>query len=158
MSNMGMEQYLNLIGLNLVRTNVGDKFVIQKMVEIGSNIGGEKSGHIIPMDYSSTGDGCIAAIQILSFLQLENKKASEIRNLYKPYSQVMFNIPKILDLQEPMVADCITQVNALLGKRGRLIVRKSGTEPVTRVMIEANTKTGAREAEQYFKRVMENIL
>ena len=158
MSNMGMEKYLNSIGLNLTRTNVGDKFVIQKMVEIGANIGGEKSGHIVPIDYSTTGDGCISAIQILSFLQQEKKKASEIRNLYVPYPQVMFNIPKILDLNAPQISDCINTINIMLHDTGRIVVRKSGTEPVTRVMIEAQSATQAREAEQYFNKIMENVL
>ena len=158
MSNMGMEKYLNSIGLNLTRTNVGDKFVIQKMVEIGANIGGEKSGHIVPIDYSTAGDGCISAIQILSFLQKEKKIASEIRNLYVPYPQVMFNIPKILDLNAPQIADCINTINTMLHDTGRIVIRKSGTEPVTRVMIEAQSATQAREAEQYFNKIMENVL
>ena len=158
MSNMGMEKYLNSIGLNLVRTDVGDKFVIQKMLEIDANIGGEKSGHIIPIDYSSTGDGCISALQILVFLQKEKKKAGEIRNLYKPYPQIMMNIPKILDLSAPQVSDCINAINNMLRDNGRIVVRKSGTEPITRVMIEAKSETQTREAELYFKNVMENIL
>ena len=158
MSNMGMEKYLNSIGLNLVRTDVGDKFVIQKMLEIDANIGGEKSGHIIPIDYSSTGDGCISALQILVFLQKEKKKAGEIRNLYKPYPQIMMNIPKILDLNLPQISDCINAINNMLCDSGRIVVRKSGTEPITRVMIEAKSETQTREAELYFKNVMENIL
>ena len=158
MSNMGMEKYLNSIGLNLTRTNVGDKFVIQKMVEIGANIGGEKSGNIVPIDYSTTGDGCISAIQILSFLQKEKKIASEIRNLYVQYNQVMFNIPKILDLNAPQISDCINTINTMLHDTGRIVIRKSGTEPVTRVMIEAQSATQAREAEQYFNKIMENVL
>ena len=158
MSNMGMEKYLNSIGLNLVRTDVGDKFVIQKMLEIDANIGGEKSGHIIPIDYSSTGDGCISSLQILVFLQKEKKKSSEIRSLYKPYPQIMMNIPKILDLNAPQVSDCINAINNMLRDNGRIVVRKSGTEPITRVMIEAKSETQTREAELYFKNVMENIL
>lgn len=159
MSNMGMEKYLNSIGLNLIRTNVGDKFVIQKMVETGANIGGEKSGHIVPIDYSTTGDGCISAIQILSFLQSGRQVVSAIRNLYKPYPQIMFNIPKILDLKNAQISDCIDKINHdILPESGRIIVRKSGTEPVTRVMIEAQTEAKAREAEQYFKSMTENVL
>ncbi len=158
MSNMGMEKYLDSIGLNLMRTDVGDKFVIKKMIEINANIGGEKSGHIIPIDYSSTGDGCISALQVLVFLQKEKNKSSEIRNLYKPYPQIMMNVPKILDLNLPQISDCINAINNMLCDSGRIVVRKSGTEPVTRVMIEAQSETKAREAEQYFKNVMENVL
>ncbi len=150
MSNMGMEKYLNSIGLNLVRTNVGDKFVIQKMVEIGANIGGEKSGHIVPIDYSSTGDGCISAIQILSFLQQNKERASEIRSLYTPYPQIMKNIPRILDLSDARISDCINKINEMLRDNGRIVVRKSGTEPVTRVMIEAKTNSEIECAQSMF--------
>ena len=158
MSNMGLEKYLNSIELNLVRTNVGDKFVIQKMVEIGANIGGEKSGHIVPIDYSSTGDGCISAIQILSFLIQENKKASEIRNLYKPYPQIMMNIPKILDMNDVKISDYVNNAKNMLGNDGRIIVRKSGTEPVTRVMIEAADEANLLKVNQYFTCCMEEDL
>ena len=158
MSNIGMEKYLNSIGLNLVRTNVGDKFVIQKMVEIGANIGGEKSGHIVPIDYSSTGDGCISAIQILNFLIQENKKASEIRNLYKPYPQIVMNIPKILDINDAKIADCINNAKNTIGNEGRIIVRKSGTEPVTRVMIESEDESNLLKVSQYFSCFMEKDL
>ena len=90
MSNMGMEKYLNSIGLNLTRTNVGDKFVIQKMVEIGANIGGEKSGHIVPIDYSTTGDGCISAIQILSFLPTLKSSLLQLANSQSSSSKVSY--------------------------------------------------------------------
>lgn len=157
MSNMGMEKYLNSIGLDLVRTNVGDKFVIQKMVEIGANIGGEKSGHIISIDYSSTGDGCIAALQILGFLQNEKKKASEVRSLYKPYPQIMMNVQKILDLKNPKISGCIDEINDMIHDEGRIVVRKSGTEPITRIMIEAQSGEKIQEAEKRFKNIVENV-
>ena len=155
MSNLAMEKFLNSIGLNLVRSDVGDKYVIQKMVEIGANIGGEKSGHIIPIDYSSTGDGCISALQILAFLQRENKKTSRIRELYKPYPQSMMNIKKILDLTDPKISDCILRIkNEILGDEGRIIVRKSGTEPITRVMIESSSEDDMKSAIEYFQKVV----
>ncbi|MBQ7524080.1 MAG: phosphoglucosamine mutase [Alphaproteobacteria bacterium] len=157
MSNMGMEKYLNSIGLNLVRTNVGDKFVIQKMVEIGANIGGEKSGHIVPIDYSSTGDGCISATQILSFLKREKKKASEIMDLYTPYPQILENIPRVLDLEDAKIANCINKINDRLHGNGRIVVRKSGTEPVTRVMIEAETNSGIERAKSMLNSTIRSV-
>ena len=155
MSNLAMEEFLNSIGLNLVRSDVGDKYVIQKMIEIGANIGGEKSGHIIPIDYSSTGDACISALQILAFLQRENKKTSEIRKLYKPCPQVMENISKIINLNDPEISDCIKKIeNEILKNDGRIIVRKSGTEPITRVMIESKSESDIDSAMECLKRVV----
>ena len=155
MSNLAMERYLNSIGLKLERSDVGDKYVIQKMLEIGANIGGEKSGHIIPIDYSSTGDGCISALQILAFLQREQKKTSEIRKLYKPYPQLMINVPKIIDLNDVEISHCINRIeNEILGKRGRIIVRKSGTEPITRIMIESELESGINSAMTCLKQIV----
>lgn len=155
MSNLGMEKYLNSIGLNLVRSDVGDKYVIQKMLETGSSIGGEKSGHIIPIDYCSTGDGCISALQILAYLKNTKSNASDIRKLYKPYPQVLKNIPKILDLTDPVISNCISTIETeILGNDGRIIVRKSGTEPITRIMIESKSNNNIKKAMTCFESVL----
>ena len=137
MTNLAMEKYLNSIELNLIRSDVGDKYVLQKMIEIDANIGGEKSGHIIPIDFSTTGDGCVSALQILAYIKKSEIKTSNIRKLYKPYPQIMKNIPKILNLNDPKIVSLITEVKNILKDRGRIIIRKSGTEPITRIMIEA---------------------
>lgn len=137
MTNLAMEKYLNSIGLNLIRSDVGDKYVLQKMIEIDANIGGEKSGHIIPIDFSTTGDGCVSALQILAYIKKSKVKTSDIRKLYKPYPQIMKNIPKILNLNDPKIVSLITELKNILKDRGRIIIRKSGTEPITRIMIEA---------------------
>ena len=156
MSNLGMEKYLNSIGLNLVRSDVGDKYVLQKMLEIGSSVGGEKSGHIIPIDYSSTGDGCISALQVLAYLQKTKSKTSDIRKLYRPYPQILKNIKKLLDLTDPIISTCISKIeNEILGNSGRIIVRKSGTEPITRVMIESEFYSNIESAIKCFENILD---
>ncbi len=140
MTNLAMEKYLNSIGLNLIRSDVGDKYVLQKMMEIGTNIGGEKSGHIIPIDFSTTGDGCVSALQILAYIKKSEIKTSSIRKLYKPYPQIIKNIPKILDLNDTKIINLVNEVKNILKDKGRIIIRKSGTEPITRIMIEAENE------------------
>lgn len=154
MSNLAMENYLNSIGLNLIRSDVGDKYVLQKMLEIGSNIGGEKSGHIIPIDYSTTGDGCVSALQILAYIAKSKIKASEIRELFVPYPQVMRNIPQILDLSDSEIVKVINQAKEKLGDNGRIIIRKSGTEPITRVMIESKFEEDISDAMDCLKSLL----
>lgn len=146
MTNFAMEEYLNSIGLNLIRSDVGDKYVLQKMLEIGANIGGEKSGHIIPIDFSTTGDGCVSALQILAYIKKSGIRTSDIRKLYTPYPQIMKNIPKILDLNDVKVVDIINKLKVILKDKGRIIIRKSGTEPITRIMLEAENEKDINEA------------
>lgn len=149
MTNLAMEKYLNSIGLNLIRSDVGDKYVLQKMLEIGANIGGEKSGHIIPIDFSTTGDGCVSALQILAYIKKSGIKTSDIRKLYDPYPQIMKNIPKILDLNDSKIINFVNNVENILKGKGRIIIRKSGTEPITRIMIEAETEKDINDAIVY---------
>ncbi|MDO4974834.1 MAG: phosphoglucosamine mutase [Alphaproteobacteria bacterium] len=149
MTNLAMEKYLNSIGLNLIRSDVGDKYVLQKMLEIGANIGGEKSGHIIPIDFSTTGDGCVSALQILAYIKKSGIKTSDIRKLYDPYPQIMKNIPKILDLNDSKIINFVNNVENILKGKGRVIIRKSGTEPITRIMIEAETEKDINDAIVY---------
>jgi phosphoglucosamine mutase len=133
MSNTGLERYLNSIGLVLEKSDVGDKNVVEKMLQTKSNLGGEKSGHIIPIDYTTTGDGLIAALQVLDYLVTNSRKAADIRKLYTPVPQIFQNVNKEIDF------DNIARATDLVLKgRGRMIVRKSGTENVTRLMIEAD--------------------
>lgn len=146
MTNLAMEKYLNSIGLNLIRSDVGDKYVLQKMLEIGANIGGEKSGHIIPIDFSTTGDGCVSALQILAYIKKSGIKTSDIRKLYDPYPQIMKNIPKILDLNDSGIRTVIQNLENILKDNGRVIVRKSGTEPITRIMIESEFEENVKKA------------
>jgi phosphoglucosamine mutase len=136
MTNLAMERYLNTIGLTLVRTDVGDKYVVQKMLEIGANVGGEQSGHIIAGDYSTTGDGIISALQILAYIKSRNVQASAIRELYTPCPNIIKNIPLDLSCSLDRYKEAGERV---VGRAGRVIVRKSGTEQLVRVLIEAES-------------------
>ena len=147
MSNLGLERYLQGQGLTLERTKVGDRHVLEKMKADGFNLGGEQSGHMILLDHATTGDGTIAALQVLAALVQSGLKASELLHLFDPVPQLLKNVRfaggKPLDdaRVQKVIADAETQ---LLGK-GRLLIRPSGTEPVIRVMAEGDD---AAEVEQ----------
>jgi phosphoglucosamine mutase len=138
MSNMGLERFLSGMGLELARSPVGDRYVIERMREGGFNVGGEQSGHIILNDFSTTGDGLIAALQVLAVLAAERKPASEATKLYEPMPQILENIRfrNGSPLDDARVKSQIEAGTAQLNGKGRIIVRKSGTEPVIRIMAE----------------------
>lgn len=138
MSNLGLERYLETLGLKLIRTQVGDRYVAEAMREGGYNVGGEQSGHIILGDYNTTGDGIIAALQILTVLQNEGKKASELCRPFAPYPQILRNVrySNGAPLDNANVKTVVKSAEASLGKGGRLLIRKSGTEPLIRIMAE----------------------
>ena len=142
MANLGLERHLAGLGLNLVRTPVGDRYVLERMRADGYNIGGEPSGHIILSDYTTTGDGFIAALQILSVIKRRDKRVSEICHRFEPLPQVMKNVryKNGAPLQNAAVVSAIASAEKKLGRGGRLIVRPSGTEPVIRVMGEGDDK------------------
>lgn len=139
MSNLGLERFLSGIGLALARTQVGDRYVVEHMRAHGFNVGGEPSGHLVLSDFSTTGDGLIAALQALACLVETGKPASEVLSVFEPAPQVLKNVrfsgANPLDA-EPVKA-AVTDAERRLGNRGRLVIRKSGTEPVVRVMAEA---------------------
>ena len=138
MSNLGMENYINSLGLELVRTNVGDRYVVEAMRERGWNLGGEQSGHILMTDYGTTGDGLVAALQILSVLKEEGRPASEVLRLFHQLPQFLQNVryERGDPLSNPDVQQAVAQAEADLRGKGRLLLRKSGTEPLIRVMAE----------------------
>ncbi|HCX15016.1 MAG TPA: phosphoglucosamine mutase [Rhodospirillaceae bacterium] len=144
MSNLGLERHLNSTGLQLVRTNVGDRYVVDEMRQSGCNLGGEQSGHIIMGQHATTGDGTIAALQVLAALVEGGKPASEALRLYEPVPQLLTNVglkngkkaEAVLKLEE--VKQAITEVERRLGGSGRLVIRKSGTEPLIRIMVEGD--------------------
>lgn len=139
MSNMGLERYLNHIGLSLHRTQVGDRYVLEYMRRHGFNVGGEQSGHLIFADYATTGDGLVAALQMLAILTEENRPVSEASRRFTPFPQKLHNIrySGTDPLQAPSVRDAIREAESKLGSTGRVLIRKSGTEPLIRVMVEA---------------------
>jgi phosphoglucosamine mutase len=138
MSNLGLERHLAAQGLGLVRTNVGDRYVLEKMRSSGYNVGGEQSGHIILSDYATTGDGLVAALQILAELVRAGAPASEVLHRFDPLPQTLKNVrfSGSQPLDDPRVQAVIAEAEAGLDGRGRVLIRKSGTEPVIRVMAE----------------------
>jgi len=138
MSNLGLERHLAAQGLGLVRTAVGDRHVLEKMRNSGYNVGGEQSGHIILSDYGTTGDGLVAALQILAEVKRAGAPASEVLHRFEPLPQLLKNVRfaggKPLDTEA--VKATIAAAEAELAGRGRLVIRASGTEPVIRVMAE----------------------
>ncbi len=140
MSNLGLERYLAGQGLSLERTKVGDRHVLEKMKAAGFNVGGEQSGHMILLDHGTTGDGTVAALQVLAALVQSGKKASEMLHLFDPVPQLLKNVRfaggKPLD--DARVKAVIAEAEAALIGKGRLVIRPSGTEPVIRVMAEGD--------------------
>ncbi|WP_374594684.1 phosphoglucosamine mutase [Sphingosinicella sp.] len=138
MSNLGLERYLGGLGLALERAKVGDRYVLEAMRAKGFNVGGEQSGHIILSDYSTTGDGLVAALQVLAVLVEDGRPASEVLTLFDPLPQLLknvrFNGGQPLDTES--VKGVIAAAEARLSGTGRLVIRKSGTEPLIRVMAE----------------------
>ena len=147
MSNAGLDRYLGTMGLKLARAQVGDRYVIEEMKRGGFNVGGEQSGHIVLSDFATTGDGLIAALQVLAVLAMEGQKASEAAHLFEPLPQVLENVrfKKGMPLEDARVKKCIEAGTARLNGSGRVLVRKSGTEPVIRVMVEGTDDKLVRE-------------
>ncbi|MEM8799601.1 MAG: phosphoglucosamine mutase [Pseudomonadota bacterium] len=140
MSNLGFERYLETIGLAMVRTKVGDRYVVEHMRRHGYNIGGEQSGHIILNDFTTTGDGIIAALQVLAAIVGLGKPASEVCNLFQPLPQLLKNVRygDTEPLSDNRVIEAIRDAERRLGNAGRVLIRKSGTEPLVRVMAEGD--------------------
>jgi phosphoglucosamine mutase len=140
MSNLGLERYLEGQGLNLVRTQVGDRYVVEHMRANGYNVGGEQSGHIILSDYVTTGDGLVSALQILSVVARSDKTVSEVCSRFEPVPQILKNVQFEGDspLMRDTVKSAIEAATVRLGNHGRLVIRPSGTEPLIRVMAEGD--------------------
>ncbi|MCX7378030.1 MAG: phosphoglucosamine mutase [Alphaproteobacteria bacterium] len=139
MSNLGLEKFLEGQGLALHRTQVGDRYVMEKMRADGLNVGGEQSGHMILSDYATTGDGLLAALQVLAVLVEQRRPASEVCRVFQRWPQKLRSVRFTGEspLEAPDVQRAIAAAEARLSGQGRLLIRKSGTEPVIRVMAEA---------------------
>jgi len=141
MTNSGIEKYLSTQGIKLIRTNVGDRYVVEEMIKGRYNLGGEQSGHIIFFDYNTTGDGPITALQVLYLMKKNNRSIMELTKGIEPYPQVLLNIPVLSKgglLHQPEIKKAIDEGYKLLNDNGRILVRPSGTEPKIRVMVEAS--------------------
>jgi phosphoglucosamine mutase len=161
MSNLGLERFLQGQGLNLIRAKVGDRYVLEAMKGGGFNLGGEQSGHMILLDHATTGDGTIAALQVLGALVQSGKRASELLHLFDPVPQLLKNVrfsggqfAKGGPLDNAQVKQVIADAQALLSGKGRLVIRPSGTEPVIRVMAEGDD---AAEVEQVVDAICEAV-
>lgn len=140
MSNLGLEHFLQNQGLDFIRTNVGDRHVAARMHKGGYNLGGEQSGHILMTDFASTGDGTIAALQILAQIIHAGKPSSEVLDVFDAVPQMLKNIPYsgTSPLEKPEIVSAIKEAQEMLGNSGRILVRPSGTEKLIRVMVESS--------------------
>ena len=155
MSNLGLERFLQSIQLSLARTAVGDRHVVEHMRRNGYNVGGEQSGHIVLSDYTTTGDGLLAALQVMSVVKAWDKPVSQVCRRFEPVPQVMRNVRYAKGagtepLNDNQVREAIKQGHAALASSGRLVIRKSGTEPLIRIMGEGDDRSLVR-------RVVEDI-
>jgi phosphoglucosamine mutase len=142
MSNLGLQRYIEGLGLELIRTAVGDRYVVERMRADGYNLGGEQSGHIIMSDHATTGDGIIAALQVLALLLRADKPLSELSRIFVPLPQLLRNVrfTGTQPLEVPSVQQAIQAGEARLADTGRVLIRESGTEPLIRVMAEGENE------------------
>jgi phosphoglucosamine mutase len=138
MSNLGLEHYVQGLGLDLVRTQVGDRYVVEHMRANGFNVGGEQSGHIVLSEYTTTGDGLIAGLEVLSAMVQTGRPLSEVGRRFDPLPQILENVrfTGTPPLEEASVIKAVQAGEARLGNTGRILMRKSGTEPLIRIMAE----------------------
>ena len=142
MSNYGLEQFLKNQKIKFSRSKVGDRYVKEKMKKLNFNLGGEQSGHIILGKFATTGDGLLVALEVLFSLR-KGKKASNLLNVFKPLPQILENVV-VKDksiINKDKCKRAIKKANKLMGQKGRILVRKSGTEPKIRVMAESYDKS-----------------
>ena len=156
MSNLGLERYLEGMGLTLERTKVGDRYVLGRMRSGGFNVGGEQSGHMILLDHATTGDGTVAAMRVLASLVRSNRPASEELRMFEPVPQLLKNVrfEGTSPLDAPAVVKAIEEAEKALADKGRLVIRASGTEPLIRVMAEGDD---AGEVEQVVDSVCDAV-
>ena len=147
MANLSLENYLDSIDLKLIRANVGDRYVIEEMLNSGSNFGGEPSGHLIINDFSTTGDAIISSLQVLSLMIEENKSISNLTNLFPLISQKHYEhvSDDKKDISNSTLENLSKEMKEKIGNEGRIIIRKSGTEPLIRVMIETDNQDLSKE-------------
>ena len=151
MSNLGLEKSLKKIGIGLLRTQVGDRYVVEEMRKGGYNLGGEQSGHLLFLDHNTTGDGLISALQVLAIMQRRGRSLADLASGFVRYPQVLVNVEvvrkKAIETL-PTLVDAIAQVESELAGRGRVLIRYSGTEPKARIMVEGEDESAvSRHAE-----------
>jgi len=160
MSNYALEKYLKEIGIELIRSQVGDRYVIEEMIKHDANLGGEPSGHIILRDYSTTGDALIAALNVLALMCEENKSISELTNLFtlNPQHSDEFRHKNINAISDSSIKDLSNEMVKKMKKKGRVIIRKSGTEPIIRMMVESEDKNLNQNILSNIESSLENLI
>lgn len=161
MSNLGLEHALAKFDMTLHRAKVGDRYVMEKLQEVGGQLGGEASGHIICLDKTSTGDGIVAALQVLAEIQQTGNSLHALRSVVTKYPQQLINVrvSKMVDIDaNPDIAKAVADVEQRLGSEGRVLLRPSGTEPVIRVMVEGRDATLTKKLAQELAAVIEKVL
>ena len=157
MCNLGFVHAMRDAGIDVVQTKVGDRYVLEEMREHGYAIGGEQSGHMILLDYNSTGDGLMTAVQFLAAVKRSGKTVSEAVKVMTRFPQTLINV-KVSDKhtvsEKPAVKDAVAAAEAALGENGRVLLRPSGTEPVVRVMVEA---LSAEDAEKHARAIADVV-
>ena len=140
MSNLGLERFIEDQKMSFIRTAVGDRHVAARMRKDGYNVGGEQSGHLLMTDFSPTGDGTVAALQVLAEIKRSNKPASEVLSLFEPVPQLLKNVryEGVSPMDNPDLLSAIKDAESMFGNSGRVLVRASGTEPLIRVMAEGD--------------------
>ncbi|MCV3765974.1 phosphoglucosamine mutase [Rhizobium sp. TRM95796] len=153
MSNLGLERFMQQRGLQLARTKVGDRYVVEHMRQNDFNVGGEQSGHIVLSDFGTTGDGLVAALQVLAAVRRQGKTVSEVCRRFEPAPQLLKNVRYEggKPLEDPIVREAIADAESELAGRGRLVIRPSGTEPLIRVMAEGDD-------ENQLKRIVDGLI
>ena len=160
MANLGFLEYIKSLSIDCHLTKVGDKNVSKGMRQNNTNIGGESSGHIILSDFSTTGDGIVAALQILAIMVEDNVSSSSLFNLFNLTPQILHNVRfnnSFSPLSNQKVINAISEIENQVGSEGRVLVRKSGTEPVIRIMIEGHDVDLNQKSAHYIENVINDV-
>ena len=162
MSNFGFEQAVKQLGLEFVRVPVGDRYIMSELHKRHWHLGGEPSGHILSMDMSTTGDGIITALQVLAAMRYQNLSLADIRKGWTKLPQVLINVKVSPDqnnsIEIPLIQQAVKSVEQELGQKGRVLLRRSGTEPLVRVMVEGEDEVHVMRLAQQLADVVKQAL
>lgn len=160
MSNLGFERAIKNEGIEFVRVPVGDRYIMSELTKRDWHLGGEPSGHVVCMETTTTGDGIITALQVLAAMRSEHKSLAEIRKGFTKFPQILVNVKvaqKDINLENPQMQQAVTAVEQQLGSKGRVLLRKSGTEPVIRVMVEGEDEKFVKQSAEHLAEVVSKI-